>query len=143
MADQDTTPGRKLDALIAVQVMGWTAVHEEGIGDYDGEEFVVEYVELRGIPPAGVHVLYHFTGESCIPRYSTSIEAAWMVVEKMFKDGFGFNMFRDQNDAAPEWECEFWNRAVSATAPTAPLAICLAALKAVSGALASQEGRHE
>jgi len=67
------------------------------------------------------------------PDYSTSIQAAWAVIEALEKrdiwvDTVG-RMFNERN----EWECEFLygdGQRASAVADTAPLAIVLAALAA-------------
>jgi len=60
-----------------------------------------------------------------VPRYTTSVEAAWLVVEKL--RGYRFEL-RRRHDGG------FWaylGEGMSAEAGTAPLAICTAALKAV------------
>lgn len=66
-----------------------------------------------------------------VPHYSTSIEAAWAVVEKM-NDRFAVSF--SCCSQAVEWHCELScseNVHFSAKGGTAPLAICLAALDAV------------
>jgi hypothetical protein len=102
--------GRELDALIAEKVMG-----------YDD----ILMPDCYGRPPDMVHV-EHYRHE--IPHYSTQIADAWLVVEKL---SFEFYMERRPQedywvlftDAEDEWHV--------GEADTAPLAICLAALKAV------------
>ena len=65
--------------------------------------------------------------------YSTSIAAAWLVVEKL--DAFDFELGRVRGE--DYWECFIWLEGmehyggVSCEAPTAPLAICRSALLAV------------
>ena len=65
--------------------------------------------------------------------YSTSISAAWEVVEKMEKDGFNF--FIESCKPAYDWWAQFAPRnkdtEFHSEAPTASLAICRAALKTV------------
>lgn len=97
--------GRELDRLVAEEVMGYamTAVASsdgESLGlDFDTEDWQV------------------------LPCYSTSIEAAWLVVERnpecfsLEKGLYG-------------WEAYFLGGS-TAYAYTAPLAICMAALAAV------------
>ncbi len=81
------------------------------------------------------------------PLYSSEIQAAWQVVEKLAGDGDehpaciqkGLPAFGDhatpfevyKNYAGyPGWTCYFADYEVCAHADTAPLAICKAALKA-------------
>ena len=134
--------GRELDALVAEKVMGWDGCHsihycedtwynycknpgcyatgadeDEMIGSWDGGE-----------PP--------IPGCKGYPPYSTSIAEAWLVVEKFdtwevhrwydpkykrYDGDFYVSCYLTKHD--PEMFGE-------ATADTAPLAICRAALKA-------------
>lgn len=119
-------PGRELDALIAEKVMGLTverwehfcAVSASGPGSvriYDGEKCIHAFS----------------TGSQPIKPYSTSIEAAWDVVEWMrYNSGHGYllSLSRNGNDT---WLAEFAEPTHSATGETATHAVCLAALKAV------------
>lgn len=79
------------------------------------------------------------TCDFCLPTYTTSIAAAWQVVEKINREHGPFHL-RDVchrfGDDAPI----FWRAWFESTGPkhesyvdadTAPLAICIAALKAV------------
>lgn len=98
-------PGRELDALVAVRVMGWEIYQQ-------------------------------------VPEYSTSIEAAWDIVEHMKKNHtHGVFSITGPSDDHNKWFCIFekkWRghnlEAAShydwPSADTAPHAICLAALKA-------------
>ena len=100
--------GRKLDALIAEKVMGLIFRKKEGYPKFDDD----------------------------VPYYSTRIEDAWLVVEKLREMGAWINVSIGTHKMF--WECRgiinegkdnevrFINHA-----PTAPLAICLAALKAI------------
>lgn len=98
--------GREMDALVAEKVMGIKR------GDRPGEwlnELGNWLCDTEDIPP-----------------YSTSISAAWEVVDKM--DCY-FKMTR--SDLGLYWE--FYGPKLGFSyAPTVPLAICRAALKAVS-----------
>lgn len=109
---------RKIDALVAEHVMGLPV-------SYDSE-----YAHLPSI------IIDQATGSyDAIPHYSTDIAAAWEVVEKLCDESIPEN---EQYSVvvSPYW-CEFEHRiyqgepdAFHAYADTAPLAICLAALKA-------------
>jgi len=113
--------GRELDALVAEKVMGWC------VGS-DGEE--VFYDDKRGwvCKPHCKPII----SQGIVAYYSTSISAAWEVVEKLAVSGkcsFAIERFRNKPYS---WQVEFglgvgW----TVYADTAPLAICLAALKAV------------
>ena len=119
--------GRELDALVAEKVMGW---HQSERQPYifhndDGYPYVLDKEYNLRCPHS-----------KFLP--STSIAAAWRVVEK-FCDEKSANF---PQDVHVEWNGFHWfcylnteqmiateNDAI--TADTAPLAICLAALKAV------------
>lgn len=109
-------PGRELDARIAREVFKMTV----SLGDIPGrleKDF--------------------YTGQLMpIPRYSNSIADAWEVVEKLSKRG-EWTLFGQEGIG---WEAKFYSSTggmdavvtrVSALENTAPLAICLAALKAL------------
>lgn len=136
------SPGRELDALIAEKVMGVK---------------VVDWPTGREYPVASALALKALsdTQESRIPHYSTSIADAWLVVEKLAQNyhkdtgigsgysGHGFVLEHCTENSEGRWICrlpstvcappyeEMDSFAVYQTADTAPLAICLAALKAV------------
>jgi len=115
--------GRELDALVAEKVMGLS-------------------ITTWGDPNSPIVGYDKFTRD--LPHYSTSISAAWEVVEKLIMIGSNvghtWTMEYDLEDLAWDvgykgwdydtgwsWEMVDW----PVTAPTAPHAICLAALKAV------------
>lgn len=116
--------GRELDALVAEKVMGWTkaTLHDEVSGP-----------EQYWCSGKVAHVLV----DSWTP--SAFIHYAWKVVEKLAKDGKHLALqapgSTDMNECYrtfPKWTADFEFRLDSeAEADTAPLAICLAALKAV------------
>lgn len=128
--------GHELDALIAEKVMGFK-LGDEPVGD--------EIHEVYRSPNGRGY--YHYQ----IPRYSTSIEAAWGVVEKITTDftgvsskgfGIGFKMEYRTESAGPNYQVtlvetscappfEEMRDICTVVASTAPLAICLAALKVV------------
>ena len=106
--------GRELDALVAERVMGWTLSDNR----------------MFGRPPGWTD-----PNNLSIPRYSTNIRDAWDVVEKIHDIQPRF-VLEPQPFVRPRlWWCSVYGHDRVA-APTAALAICLAALKYVqSGAL--------
>lgn len=117
--------GRELDALIAEKVMGLVLTcpvdsrYDHCVGtNRDGSSAKRNFCRW----PDG--------NEHWIPFYSTSIEAAWGIVEKMSCPILELN--------GGQWECACLgmksnplHEPVMGIADTAPLAICLSALKAV------------
>lgn len=107
--------GRELDVLVAEKVMGWRGSSEKHYVGNSGKCFC-----------CGI-----------IPPYSTSIAAAWEVVEKMFYLGWDLELqYFKKNDKEYTVRvlfAEIGNQELStlAFADTAPHAICLAALEAV------------
>ena len=103
---------REIDRLIAERVMGWTNLYAQGA--------------RFGTSPKG-------KSHSIIPPYSTDMSAAWEVVEKLRQSGYQGKL----DWATPElgYECYFWSSSLPPNemqcprTQTAPLAICLAALK--------------
>lgn len=106
-------PGRELDALVAEKVMGF------------GEKFNLYGENLF---KSGLYIL----------QYSTSIEAAWEVVNRLFSLGFDMYLetFLDDCDK-PQCRVSFQkiDDQEHTTGPwfadTPPHAICLAALRAL------------
>lgn len=119
---QQERSGRGLDAEIAEKVMGWKHAHGHG----------------RCFASAGFHRWQlpdeTWRTEAEMPRYSTRIEAAWLVVERMREQGYSFEV-KDQRRygrdglgvefiaLGSESRSDGWGVALSL-----PLAICLAAL---------------
>jgi len=101
---------RERDALVAEKVMGQGMVlHHEG---------------------------YYFRPGNLLPDYTT-ISAAWTVVEKMREEELAFEVtwgwsHVEENNDYDNWVAGFSNEDErwTATADTAPLAICIAALRA-------------
>ena len=117
--------GRELDAEIAENVMGWTDVEWGGAFLWGAFPGLVE-AEGEGVT-------------TFVPHYSTEIVHAWLVVEAMRAKGWDCEMqvltdgftatFRPYTDyLAPKHRA-----AVDPRQGGMPLAICLAALQAVSG----------
>lgn len=105
--------GRELDALVAEKVMGWTRHVSDDRGD--------AYSESWGFGP---NLL---TDSLFVHEFEPSVDiaAAWQVIEKA-------DEFEMWNHTGKSYGCRltFGNREAFAKADTAPLAICLAALKA-------------
>ncbi len=117
--------GRELDALVAEKVMGWKVLsHWDADG---GIKHLVDHNQCE-VRPAE------------FKPYSTDISAAWEVVEKLQSEGFHACVHR-YVQKNPHWGAQFDKEDLDVicgptqgAAPTAPHAICLAALKTV-GAL--------
>lgn len=125
--------GRELDAAIAERVMGWTNCRVRVMYD------------ARGLPSYGGGTPPEGGKKRPYPAYSTDIAAAWSVVERFVRDtrfhldslGFDGEEWRcaigHDND---EGDADGWS---FAEANTAPLAICLAALKALAPTTTASE----
>ena len=109
--------GRELDAKMAADVMGWKRGSSFGIGDDDRWWLYIGNGKWEQKGGTGFYP-------------STRMADAWLVVEKLGKN-FDVSRCRVfQEIEAWFWEASFHN-GPDAQADTAPLAICLAALKAV------------
>ena len=133
MATEESAPkpGIELDALVALRVMEIKRLHYPG---YAGEGKKVPYY----IPSGGPWAANAMTSRP-LPKYSTEVAAAWLVVEKLrgrwARDGSAdapaaFRMEQDDEGAfrvalgvGPD------GAELSVTAPSAPEAICRAALE--------------
>jgi hypothetical protein len=121
----DLLPGREMDALVAEKVMGLVVLRDERTvqnGRYqtkNGGDYI----------PMG---LDYYT-QGC-PEYSTSIAAAWEVVERMRKTHCvvvnTYQIMSFECGIVP-WESEGSCDVSLAHTESAPHAICLAALKAM------------
>ena len=118
----DLSPGRELDAAVATKVIGWHDVKWQPIANAFGEKVLDEYA---GHPPNDL------LKNAIIPRYSTSIQAAWDVLEKMKATATFAAVVSGKG--AP-WVCKInlGVKFVEEKADAAPLAICAAALKALA-----------
>ncbi len=117
---------RKIDALVAEKVMGWKREVQD--------RTIVGYRDGGG----KFHIISGLQGVSNCWNPSTDIAAAWEVVEKMRLMGITVfigipgrddevgTSFTKRDDVTDEAE-----EVGSSSAPTAPLAISLAALRAV------------
>jgi hypothetical protein len=106
---------RELDAEIAEKVFGYTL-------DY-------EFADTLGAPCV-TELRDQYDEWGMLPHYSTEIDDAWYVVDKMRREGWRVSV-SEVSDAL--WNCRFCPEDtaayVFALADTPPLAICLAALK--------------
>lgn len=121
---------REIDRLIAEKIMGWTDIKYEIAGFGDGRNNTIEgpWSEWRGKRSAAPWIL-----SESIPYYSTDITLAWEIVDRLvykwdfilYRDsGFGWTVY----DGPRSLE----DRMSLANAETAPLAICLAALRVMN-----------
>lgn len=106
--------GRALDALIAEKVMGW--------------------IEIEG--ESGIDPEFDPDGILKVPRYSTDIAAAFEVLEKLNKLGFGHTIAKQYDITNSRWVHsvsvnKVFERGVQAVTDSVPLAVCLCALKAL------------
>jgi len=119
--------GRCLDAWVAEVVMGWEHISEN-------EPF--RFLKERGgcITEHGAEIFPHEKGT--IPelwRPSTDIAAAWVVVEKMHKEGWAFEIsIHDVTFDVVIWKNPLVDFDGSTKDKNICLAICRAALKSVS-----------
>jgi len=103
--------GREMDTKVA-EFMGWES----------------QYIEYGGAGGEYVWVMPNgkWQHEPDVPEYSTDIKAAWLVVEKM-RERSRIEIIDD----GMSWVVGLHDLDVLVSAPTAPEAICLAALAAV------------
>jgi hypothetical protein len=133
--------GRELDALVAERVMGWTGIHcMMGGGPYG---------PMEGFTPHGDPTGHGIANKS-VPAYSTSISAAWEVVERFKTEradhGHSETLF-EVVKVMDHWAARYYwvsynsdmflaagvprestEEFARASGETAPLAICRAAL---------------
>ena len=110
---------RELDAWIAEHVMGST-VSEDKVFSlvYEGPDNLVETSKDRVL-------------RRLLPHYSTNIAAAWEVVEKLKSNDYRFHLDSLGSFHFCFFIHEVYETTGKADANTAPLAICLAAKKAM------------
>lgn len=115
--------GRELDALVADNVMGELCNCDGGSRENRANPYgIPSFCPLHGIQPNG-----------SLRHYSTDIRAAWLVVERMQRDGNMVSVNASSEDGL-WWCCIYpFTGAFTETeaVESAPLAICLAALDAV------------
>lgn len=132
--------GRELDALIAERVMGWKIW--KYLGPMGPTQRLAPPKLTFSLKPGAINEIPE------IPSYSTDIAAAWLVVEKIrslprladtgTKNDFNLNqmdrlcggLWVVKSDSIDKYGHLISSHTES---PSAPHAICLAALKAVDG----------
>lgn len=118
MKNPESMSNEELDQAVAVEVMGWTRSNKPGW----------EVWWISGTVGVEVADRWH---------PSTSIEAAWSVVERMRVTGGWWLVISDHGSAGTDYRVSFQAanaRKWHATHASAPMAICLAALTASRGA---------
>ncbi|WP_199425796.1 BC1872 family protein [Thermaerobacillus caldiproteolyticus] len=109
---------REIDRLVAEHVMGWEPVYDDG----DLISFVTEFGIL-------------FFSDDDEREWSPTIDIAdaWQVVEKLIDEGYDINVYNHNKEFNVEINIEEDDKHLwfYGEADSAPLAICLAALKAV------------
>lgn len=121
-------PGADLDALVAQKVMGWKwqaipqHIHIVDGGSQFEKDGKFLMPENSYFPPheVGQGRLFY---QAVAPAYSTSLEAAWKVVEKLQTIYEKFNV----EFSCGIYTCRFPNGVVSSEI-TFPLAVCLGGL---------------
>lgn len=140
----DMKAGRELDALIAEKVMGCTVgTVKMSDGDFQKHCMCKDWSHC----PFDINDEEQNFYNPLLKEYSTYIKAAWKVAEEVMKQlECGFNIVWNQTRPGVDdyWSAAFWDDDgkldrnghrlnYCANAKTAPLAICLVALKAVEG----------
>ena len=124
------TAGREMDALIAEKVMGLKPC-TKWVQAAGGSLSQIHISTNCDVPPPDE--CYDVQG-AWIKKYSTSIEAAWEVFERIESTSRNLHQY---GESKKEWGCGFYgngdppNEIAHSYAPTAPLAICRAALRTV------------
>ncbi|HEY8542624.1 MAG TPA: hypothetical protein VIL29_09590 [Pseudothermotoga sp.] len=109
---------REIDRLVAEKVMGWEPYYDDG----DLISFITD---------AGS--LFFSDDDECEWNPTTTIQHAWQVVEKLIDNGYDFTIYNHNKEFNVEINIEEDDKHLwfYGEANSAPLAICLAALKAV------------
>ena len=152
MADRMEAPesrqaGRELDAEVAEKVIGWTVERDWPSERVGGEWFAYEpsrgevySFHRRENYERTEHWYRHPDNRDylvLVPSFSTSIADAWLVVEKMRERGIYIDLRASSSGYFAMWsragrdDEDIWVTGSSHMADDAPLAICLAALKAL------------
>ena len=109
---------RELDQLVAEKVMGWKP--------YRNPDLKQDYFRWENAFGA-------ICSDADLPTYTTSIVAAWKIVEKMNQERWVMRLETWDTEAGCEFSRAETDQIVShrtSCVDTAPMAICIAALKA-------------
>ena len=111
--------GLELDAMIAVEVMKWYETFPKGACPH-----IKHWYATTPCP----HNAHDDAWRGCLPPFSTDIAAAWKVLEKLKSVGLQIDVGTHYSG----WACGIDNSTTRlwSSAPTAPIAICCAALAA-------------
>lgn len=114
--------GRALDKLIAEKVFEYQTGKSVGWLASQDVIYLFPYEETDR---------WFSEGQMKIPNYSTSLEDAWQVVEKIHSidEKAWLHLYFDESERF--WGARFSDRLSFIQKETAPLAICLAALKVI------------
>lgn len=105
---QDVQAGRELDQLIAERI-GWTEI---------SDQMIVGRQDLHGTPPGAMFPTF------MVPRFSTSVDAAWSLLEGRNSYGIATNT-RELSYSMKLWaECDGYDGWAERDQPA--LAICRA-----------------
>jgi hypothetical protein len=116
---------RELDAKVASRLLGWTDVKFQGIANVYGQQVLEDFA---GLPPGGNGM------PVIVPRYSTHVQAAWELLERLRKDCAFAALISGRNPAGgvQPWICKVNKDGgfIEERADSPAAAICQAALKA-------------
>lgn len=137
------TAGRELDALVAEKVMGMTF---ELVGVPLGVPSDMQYSKELAITQDGKLEMIQYIpggmGINPVPRFSTDIAAAWLVVDRIMAQFTQWQPYFQLRTCGTFYTAVFdsdeMNNPVTEDGDTAPLAICLAALKATGESHAAE-----
>ena len=118
---------REVDKLIAENVFNIAVTKGCWFGGY--RDWRGKMVKAR-FSPKGNH--YYCGKKESLSKYSSDIKAAWEVIEKMIDNKFIFDFTTDTQEKKHKFAVGFSNGNCNFTlGNSAPLVICLAALKAL------------
>jgi len=140
--------GRELDALVSEKLMDKPVIWREVLEAWtQGEGTFSDMLHGRGTPRfarvpceddiAGAVAFMDYDSRDfgcklpLVPHYSDEIGAAWSVVTTMNRRAYDFVLRRGEQSSASFIHRHDPMEAVTVNADSSPLAICLAALKAI------------
>lgn len=134
---------REIDALVAERIMGWVRLEFKGGAVFFMPPDVAEQMYIRQQSQECVSS----GDEDNSPLYSSDITAAWRIVDQMRKNGYWLKLQSPFEADNTKWNAGFtehsftgWNGRPDnqRQADSAPMAICLAALRYAGHALESE-----
>lgn len=125
--------GRELDALVAEKVMGWHS-KQVPLSMFQPHVMVDLWYTAENELISSTDLINQSVKAGVLPHFTTNISDAWRIVEHMRQNKYHIAT-DDRHEQDAPWWCEFateeYTIGSQATAETFPLAICLAALRAV------------